>query len=85
MLVKAPKFENMPGFVPWENGLFEVKLILTEEGLVFVNFDSSTKGLPFARLISKLPAPELQWKESFVFSTDLNWKNIGESDCMFSE
>jgi len=85
MLVKAPKFEDMPGFVPRENGLFEVKLILTGEGLVFVNFASSTKGLPFAGLRSKLPAPELQWKESFVFSTDLNWKNVGESDCMVSE
>ncbi|KAK5956341.1 hypothetical protein OHC33_002918 [Knufia fluminis] len=66
----------MPGFAPAENGLFEIKLILTKEGLVFVNLDSSTMRPPFAGLKSKLPAPELQWKESFMFSTNLNWKIV---------
>lgn len=78
--MKAPKFEDMPGFAPAENGLFEIKLILTKEGLVFVNLDSSTMRPPFAGLKSKLPAPELQWKESFMFSTNLNWKIVGKSD-----
>lgn len=78
--MKAPKFEDMPDFVSEENGLFEVKLILTKEGLIFVNFDSSTMGLPFSGVRSKLPAPELQWKESFVFSTELNWQIVGKTD-----
>ena len=83
-LVKAPKFENMPGFVPAENGLFEIKLILTKEGLVFVNFDSSTMGMPFSGVKSQMLVPDLHWRESFSFTTNLNWKGIGEWRFMFA-
>jgi len=68
----------MPGFVPAENGLFEIKLILTKEGLVFVNFDSSTMGMPFSGVKSQMLVPDLHWRESFSFTTNLNWKGIGE-------
>jgi phenylpropionate dioxygenase-like ring-hydroxylating dioxygenase large terminal subunit len=38
-LIKAPEFENVPGFDKGKNGLWEVKMEI-REGIVFVNFDA---------------------------------------------
>ncbi|KAJ5663291.1 hypothetical protein N7507_004022 [Penicillium longicatenatum] len=39
-LVKAPKFEDVPGFGKSENSLFEIHTHTTDQGSVFVNLDS---------------------------------------------
>ena len=38
-LVKAPQFENVPGFNKAENSLFEIKVRVDANGFVFVNLD----------------------------------------------
>lgn len=76
--MKAPKFENMPGFIPQENGLFEVKLISTIEGLVFVNLECAGLRLPFSGSRSGTVISNLQWREQFDVDTNCNWKTIGE-------
>jgi hypothetical protein len=75
--VKAPKFENMPGFRLEENGLFEVKSIITEEGLMFVNFDTSTQALPFDSVKSGLMPATCEWLEGIAVACAVNWKQIG--------
>ncbi len=77
-LVKAPKFENMPGFNLEDNGLFEIKLILTREGLVFVNFDASTMHLPFNDMKSGLDMGGFKWLSGVDAKCSMNWKQIGE-------
>lgn len=44
-LVKAPQFDNVPGFDKAQNGLFEIHVHTTDHGWVFVNLDA---GLPVA-------------------------------------
>lgn len=76
-LIKAPKFEESPGFSHADNGLFEVKLILTREGLIFVNFDASTMKLPFNNVKSHIDLGSSDWIESFEVTSSANWKDIG--------
>lgn len=45
-LVKAPKFDQESGFDLSQNGLFEIPLAVTEEGLIFVNFDNTPSRTP---------------------------------------
>ena len=78
-LVKAPKFEEMPGFRFEDNGLFEVKLISTAEGLLFVNFDSGTRDIPFVGFKLSIPTRDLHSTVTSVsVDTTLNWKVIGK-------
>jgi nitrite reductase/ring-hydroxylating ferredoxin subunit len=75
-LVKAPKFDESPGFVPAENGLFEIKLIATREGLVFVNFDASTLNLPFNNVKSHVDLGDCSWADGMEVTCGTNWKTI---------
>ncbi|KAL2400148.1 hypothetical protein ABEF93_005805 [Exophiala dermatitidis] len=75
-LVKAPKFDESPGFVAEDNGLFEVKLILTNEGLVFVNFDAGTLNLPFDNVKSQVDLGNCSWVEGMNVTCAMNWKCI---------
>ncbi|KEF57205.1 uncharacterized protein A1O9_07395 [Exophiala aquamarina CBS 119918] len=75
-LVKAPKFEESPGFNHEENGLFEVKLILTREGLIFVNFDARTMNLPFNDVKSHINLGSSIWMDGFDVRSTGNWKDI---------
>lgn len=77
-LVKAPKFDESPGFNHEENGLFEVKLILTREGLIFVNFDASTMNLPFNDVKSHIDLGSSVWIDGFDMTSATNWKDIGK-------
>ena len=76
--MKAPKFENMPGFVPENNGLFEVKMILTREGLIFINFDGNTMHLPFNDVKSGLDMGDCKWLDGVDVKCLANWKQIGK-------
>ncbi|KIW31524.1 uncharacterized protein PV07_03168 [Cladophialophora immunda] len=75
-LVKAPKFDESPGFVPGDNGLFEIKLITTREGLVFVNFDASTLHLPFNNVKSHVDLGSCSWVDGKEVTCATNWKDI---------
>lgn len=77
-LVKAPQFEESPTFKPEENGLFEVKLLVTREGFVFVNFDSETLKLPFDDMKSQVDAVDCVWREGFNVQSQINWKVLGK-------
>ena len=76
--MKAPKFDESPGFVPEENGLWEVKLIVTREGLVFVNFDASTMDLPFNNVKSHVQMESRSWVEGMDVTCAVNWKDLGK-------
>ncbi|KAL6251416.1 hypothetical protein RBB50_001625 [Rhinocladiella similis] len=75
-LVKAPKFDESPGFNPEENGLWEVKLIVTREGLVFVNFDASTMNLPFNNVKSHVEMGSRSWIDGMDVTCAANWKDL---------
>ncbi|KIV78832.1 hypothetical protein PV11_06442 [Exophiala sideris] len=75
-LVKAPKFDESPGFVPEDNGLWEVKSILTREGLVFVNFDASTMHLPFNNVKSHVDMGACSWVDGMDVTCETNWKSL---------
>lgn len=77
-LIKAPKFDESPGFNHEENGLFEVKLILTREGLIFVNFDASTMKLPFNDVKSHINLGNSVWRDGFDMTSTANWKDLGK-------
>lgn len=77
-LVKAPKFDESPGFNPQANGLFEIKLILTRDGLIFVNFDASTMKLPFNNVKSHVDFGTCSWVHGVSVDCKANWKVIGE-------
>ena len=46
-LTKAPGFEDISTFDKSANGLFEVATHTTRQGLIFVNFDSTSDIVPF--------------------------------------
>jgi len=77
-LIKAPKFDESPGFNHEQNGLFEVKLILTREGLIFVNFDASTMNLPFNNVKSHINLGSSLWIDGFDLASTTNWKDLGK-------
>ncbi|KIV88954.1 hypothetical protein PV10_08579 [Exophiala mesophila] len=75
-LVKAPKFDESPGFNPQANGLFEIKLILTRDGLIFVNFDANTMKLPFNNVKSHVDFGSCSWVHGMSVDCKANWKTI---------
>ncbi|KAK5327605.1 hypothetical protein LTR93_002990 [Exophiala xenobiotica] len=75
-LVKAPKFDESPGFVPEENGLWEVKLIVTTEGLVFVNFDARAMDLTFNNVKSHVQMDSRSWVDGMNVTCAANWKDL---------
>jgi len=77
-LVKAPHFKLNADFRLEDNGLFEVKLIATREGLLFVNFDAGTINLPFRDVKSKFEIGACRWLDGFTLQTKSNWKLIGK-------
>lgn len=77
-LIKAPKFDESPGFVPEDNGLFEVKLITTREGFLFINFDATTIKLPFENVKSRIELGNCSWVDGIEVTCGTNWKGIGE-------
>ncbi|KAL5526169.1 hypothetical protein ACEPAG_7507 [Sanghuangporus baumii] len=60
-LVKAPKFDTVEGFEKSANGLFKVHTHVTEQGFIFLNYDSSSTPVPFEDHFLQLPA---EWKDT---------------------
>jgi phenylpropionate dioxygenase-like ring-hydroxylating dioxygenase large terminal subunit len=81
-LVKAPQFDEVPGFDKSQNSLFEVHTHTTDQGLVFVNlnagnpvaFDSSTASTlkDFAR--TGALSGRSAWVTGQTLSGNFNWK-----------
>lgn len=72
-LIKAPKFENMPGFDKSQNGLFEIRTFIDSSGFVYVNFDiygsdglTIRVGVPIRARLSLV--------ESWKCDAPFNWK-----------
>ncbi|KGO74272.1 Aromatic-ring-hydroxylating dioxygenase, alpha subunit [Penicillium italicum] len=81
-LVKAPQFDDVPGFEKSRNGLFEVHTHTTDQGMIFVNlssgepspFDSEvTSNLGGFARIAGLEAKS-NWIAGQTSSGDFNWK-----------
>jgi hypothetical protein len=70
----------MPGFRPEENGLFEIKLVQTRDGLLYVNFDATTMRMPFNNVKSGLDMEAYRWLNGKLIAVKVNWRAIGECD-----
>jgi phenylpropionate dioxygenase-like ring-hydroxylating dioxygenase large terminal subunit len=69
----------MPGFRSEENGLFEIKLVRTRDGLIYVNFDATTMSMPFNNVESGLDMEAYRWLNGKLITVNVNWKTIGKS------
>ncbi|KAJ5598547.1 hypothetical protein N7537_008631 [Penicillium hordei] len=85
-LVKAPQFDDVPGFDKSKNSLFEVHTRTTDQGMVFVNLKSSestafdsevASSLSGVSRIASLKAKSA-WVAGQTLSGDFNWKVGGE-------
>ncbi|KAJ5519271.1 Aromatic-ring-hydroxylating dioxygenase alpha subunit [Penicillium expansum] len=87
-LVKAPQFDDVPGFDKSQNSLFEVHTHTTDQGMVFVNLNSGEPAAFDSQVPSTLSGfahvPGLEAKSSWVsgqtLSGDFNWK-VGVRAC----
>ncbi|KAH8109535.1 ISP domain-containing protein [Phellopilus nigrolimitatus] len=89
-LVKAPKFDTVPGFDKSANGLFKVHTHVTEHGFIFLNFDASPTPVRFEEHFGQL---SYEWRDfnpdkytyaySWQVEGDYNWKTLmdGYQEC----
>jgi phenylpropionate dioxygenase-like ring-hydroxylating dioxygenase large terminal subunit len=77
-LLKAPKFDANPGFVMEDNSLFEISLVTTREGLVFVNFDAGTNRSVREEVKSQVDLAGSEWAQGTDVLCETNWKELGE-------
>ncbi|KAI5116936.1 hypothetical protein M0805_001494 [Coniferiporia weirii] len=89
-LVKAPKFDTVPGFEKSANSLFKVHTHVTPQGFIFLNFDASPTPVSFEEHFGQLPN---EWKNfnkdnytyaySWQVEGDYNWKTLmdGYQEC----
>ncbi len=82
-LVKAPGFENIPNFDKSVNGLFKVATYTMQQGLIFVNFDSTPDVTPFHEFYKGLEDEmddfdfgEFEFVESWQQDGQFNWKTL---------
>ncbi|CAG8262933.1 unnamed protein product [Penicillium salamii] len=81
-LVKAPQFDNVPGFDKSQNSLFEIHAHTTQQGLVFVNLNAEEPSPLDDEAMSKLNGfsvasglqPGSVWVAGQTLSADFNWK-----------
>jgi phenylpropionate dioxygenase-like ring-hydroxylating dioxygenase large terminal subunit len=77
-LIKAPEFENVEGFDKNLNGLWELKLEVTES-MVFVNLDASTRVPELdlgnsARPLKGWKVASMNWMAEWKLDGKFNWK-----------
>ncbi|CZR63581.1 uncharacterized protein PAC_13478 [Phialocephala subalpina] len=80
-LIKAPEFDNVPGFDKKLNSLWEVALEV-RQSLLFVNLDAGkpTQDLDLGvieSLLSSWRVPEMRCISDWKFEAAFNWKLIG--------
>ncbi|KAJ5714788.1 uncharacterized protein N7483_011969 [Penicillium malachiteum] len=89
-LVKAPQFDDVPGFDKSENSLFEIHAHTTEQGWVFVNLDTGEPGPFEASLQASLEefkrdsglGKRSEWVTGQTLTGSFNWK-LGATDRHF--
>lgn len=86
-LVKAPQFDDVPGFDKAQNSLFEIHAHTTEHGWVFVNLEAG-QPVPFEKEVSldleKFASDagvgvKSEWVAGRTLTGNFNWKLGSES------
>lgn len=81
-LIKAPKFDDVPGFDKEGNSLFEVKCFTDSNGIVFINLDSQShhheRSAPEDSIEGFL-SQRIAVIESWTVQALFNWKLLGGS------
>ncbi|KAJ6150310.1 hypothetical protein N7471_001509 [Penicillium samsonianum] len=81
-LVKAPQFDDVPGFDKSQNSLFEVHTHTTDQGMIFVNLNSGEPATLDSAVASSLSGfariagleAKSTWVAGQTLSGDFNWK-----------
>ncbi|KAH3671061.1 hypothetical protein OGAPHI_000772 [Ogataea philodendri] len=90
MLTKAPHFNEVEGFDPKANSLFEIKTHTTKQGLVFINFDNTENFTPFEEFFAGLEEEmneydfdDYEYHMSYELDGQFNWKTLmdGYQEC----
>jgi phenylpropionate dioxygenase-like ring-hydroxylating dioxygenase large terminal subunit len=84
--VKAPQFDDVPGFDKSQNSLFEVHTYTTDQGMVFVNLNSGEPAAFSSDMASSLSEfarragleAKSTWVVGQTLSGDFNWKVGGK-------
>lgn len=90
-LTKAPQFENVTDFEKTENGLYPIRTHVTDQGLIFINFDNSPEGpMPFGEFFKGLEEEfhefdfsDYEYHMSYELDGEFNWKTLmdGYMEC----
>lgn len=90
-LTKAPQFDNVQGFDKSENSLYSIRSHTTDQGLVFVNFNSTKEGpMPFDEWFKGLQTEmheydfsDYEYHMSYELDGKFNWKTLmdGYQEC----
>lgn len=90
-LTKAPQFDNVEGFDKAQNGLYPIRTHVTDQGLVFINFDATEKGpIPFDDWFKGLQGEmheydfsDYEYHMSYELDGQFNWKTLmdGYQEC----
>ncbi|KAG7844548.1 hypothetical protein KL941_003924 [Ogataea angusta] len=90
LLTKAPHFNEVEGFDPKANSLFEIRSHTTKEGLVFINFDNTDEYTPFEEFFAGLDQEmaeydfdDYEYHMSYELDGEFNWKTLmdGYQEC----
>lgn len=83
-LIKAPHFEDVPGFDKSQNGLFEIHAHTSKYGMVFINLDAS----PSVLEVDSSQADDFAtahgltvdsiWVAGWTLEGHFNWKMAGK-------
>lgn len=91
LLVKAPSFDQVEGFVKEENSLFPIKTHVTPQGLIFVNFCNDPE--QFVDFVDWYPGlteelgefdfSDYEYHMSYELDGQFNWKTLmdGYQEC----
>lgn len=80
--MKAPQFDDVPGFDKSQNSLFEVHTHTTDQGMIFVNLNSGEPAALDSAVASSLSGfarmagleAKSTWVAGQTLSGDFNWK-----------
>lgn len=76
-LVKAPEFDKSPSFDFANNGLFDLDVIVSQEGLIFVNFDRTMASSTPYRPKFRTSLNNWNWQCGQDLNVNTNWKSLG--------
>lgn len=90
LLKKAPHFDQVEGFDPKANSLFEINTHVSRQGLIFVNFDNTENIVPFDEFFAGLENEmdeydftDYEYHMSYELDGQFNWKTLmdGYQEC----